>query len=103
MTTQLIILGAAGSVTGSRFLLEHNDKKYLIDCGLFQGWREFREKNWQPFPIPPEEIDGVIITHAHIDHTGYLPRLVEQGFNGSVYATNSTVELMKIYNELLSR
>jgi metallo-beta-lactamase family protein len=96
MTTQIKILGAAGSVTGSRFLLEHNTKKYLIDCGLFQGKREFKKLNWQPFPISPSEIDGVIITHAHIDHTGYLPRLVKEGFNGPVYATNSTVELMKI-------
>lgn len=96
MSTEIKILGAAGTVTGSRFLLQNNGRKYLIDCGLFQGRREFKERNWQPFPIPPNEIDGVIITHAHIDHTGYLPRLVKEGFNGPIYATSSTAELMKI-------
>ena len=96
MNTELKILGAAGTVTGSRFLLQNNERKYLIDCGLFQGRWEFKKRNWEPFPVPPNEIDGVIITHAHIDHTGYLPRLVKEGFNGPIYATNATVELMKI-------
>lgn len=96
MATQINILGAAGSVTGSRFLFEHDEKKYLIDCGLFQGKRSLKELNWKPFPISPNEIDGVFITHAHIDHTGYLPRLVKEGFSGPVYATNSTAELMRI-------
>ena len=68
--------GGVGSVTGSKYLLESNGKKVLVDCGLFQGLKELRERNWQDPPFRADEIDAVIITHAHIDHTGYLPRLV---------------------------
>lgn len=92
----LSFLGATGLVTGSRFLLELNDRKLLIDCGLFQGRKENRLKNWDAFPIPPGEIDRVLLTHAHIDHTGYLPRLFRDGFSGKVHCTYATRELCDI-------
>jgi metallo-beta-lactamase family protein len=88
--------GGVGSVTGSKYLLEHNGKKVLVDCGLFQGLKELRERNWQDPPFDPSSIDAVIITHAHIDHTGYLPRLVKQGFGGKVFTSRATCDLMKI-------
>jgi len=88
--------GGVGSVTGSKYLLESNGQKILIDCGLFQGERELRERNWQDPPFNAKEIDAVIITHAHIDHTGYLPRLVKLGFAGRVYTSRATADLMKI-------
>ncbi|HEY8559957.1 MAG TPA: MBL fold metallo-hydrolase [Pyrinomonadaceae bacterium] len=88
--------GGVGSVTGSKYLLESNGRKVLIDCGLFQGEKQLRERNWQDPPFDPQEIDAVIITHAHIDHTGYLPRLVKLGFNGKVYTSRATADLMKI-------
>ena len=77
-------------------MLEHNGKKVLVDCGLFQGLKELRERNWQDPPFDPSSIDAVIITHAHIDHTGYLPRLVKQGFGGKVFTSRATCDLMKI-------
>ncbi|MEJ7860193.1 MAG: MBL fold metallo-hydrolase [Pyrinomonadaceae bacterium] len=88
--------GGVGTVTGSKYLLEHNDKKVLVDCGLFQGLRELRERNWQAPPFDPREIDAVIITHAHIDHTGFLPRLVKLGFQGKVFTSRATCDLLKI-------
>lgn len=88
--------GGVGTVTGSKYLLESNGGKILVDCGLFQGLKELREKNWQDPPFVPSEIDAVIITHAHIDHTGFLPRLVKLGFNGKVFASRATADLMKI-------
>jgi metallo-beta-lactamase family protein len=87
-------LGAARCVTGSKFLLRTAGSTTLIDCGLFQGLRELRQRNWEPFPFPPAQIDRVILTHAHIDHTGYLPRLCKEGFEGHVYCTPSTAELL---------
>ena len=92
----LTFLGATGTVTGSRFLLKTAHKQYLIDCGLFQGLKELRLRNWEPFPISPENIEAVILTHAHIDHTGYLPRLVHYGFKGTIYATTATTDLCQI-------
>jgi len=77
-------------VTGSRFLLEHEGRKVLVDCGLFQGLKELRQRNWDPFPEPATSIDAVILTHAHIDHTGGLPRLVKEGFKGPVFSTPAT-------------
>ena len=88
--------GGVGSVTGSKYLLEHNSKKILVDCGLFQGLKELRERNWQDPPFAADEIDAVIITHAHIDHTGWLPRLVKLGFKGKVTTSRATGDLLKI-------
>lgn len=88
--------GGVGSVTGSKYLLESNGKKVLIDCGLFQGEKELRERNWQDPPFDPRDLDAVIITHAHIDHTGFLPRLVKLGFRGRVWTSRATADLMKI-------
>src|SRR6186713_2616875 len=88
--------GGTGTVTGSKYLLEHNGKKVLVDCGLFQGLKELRERNWQDPPFDPAEIDAVIITHAHIDHTGWLPRLVKLGFRGQVTTSGATGDLLKI-------
>lgn len=88
--------GGVGSVTGSKYLLEHNGRRVLVDCGLFQGEKELRERNWQSPPFDPREIDAVIITHAHVDHTGYLPRLVKLGFSGKVFTSRATADLMKL-------
>lgn len=93
---KLTFLGATQTVTGSKFLLEADGKKLLIDCGLFQGLKELRLRNWADFPLDPTSIDAVILTHAHIDHTGYLPKLVQLGFNGKVYATPATADLCGI-------
>jgi metallo-beta-lactamase family protein len=73
-------LGAAGTVTGSKYLLTHANRQVLIDCGLFQGLKELRFKNWDRFPVDPKEIDAIVLTHAHIDHSGYIPRLIKEGF-----------------------
>jgi len=89
----LTFLGAARTVTGSKYLLEHSDAKVLIDCGLFQGRKALRERNWDALPVDVQEIDAVVLTHAHLDHTGYLPRLVSQGFRGRVFCTQGTKEL----------
>lgn len=86
-------LGATETVTGSKYLLTLENKKILIDCGLFQGYKEIRLRNWNKLPINPHEIDAVILTHAHLDHTGYLPLLVKNGFKGPIYATLGTKEL----------
>lgn len=92
----LTFLGAVGTVTGSRFLLEEQGKKMLVDCGLFQGLKENRLKNWEPFPVEPSQIDCVLLTHAHIDHSGYLPRLCNHGFSGKIYCTHATYKLCNI-------
>jgi metallo-beta-lactamase family protein len=92
----LSFFGAAGTVTGSRFLLETHGKKMLIDCGMFQGLKKYRLKNWDPFPVAPSEIDRVLLTHAHIDHSGYLPRLCKEGFAGKVHCTHATADLCNI-------
>lgn len=93
----ITFLGAARTVTGSRYLIESPaGGRVLVDCGLFQGLKELRLRNWEPFPVDASTIDAVILTHAHIDHCGYLPALVTQGFNGPVYATKGTVDLARI-------
>ncbi len=92
----LTFLGGAGVVTGSKFLVETRETRVLLDCGLFQGARELRRRNWEPFPRPAREIDAVILTHAHLDHCGYLPALARQGFAGQVFATGYTAELAEI-------
>ena len=89
-------LGAAGTVTGSKFLIEAFNKKILVDCGLFQGLKEFREKNWVDLPINIETIDIVLLTHGHLDHVGYLPRIVKQGFKGKIIGTAPTLAIAKI-------
>jgi metallo-beta-lactamase family protein len=88
--------GGVGSVTGSKYLLEHDGRKVLVDCGLFQGDKELRERNWQDPPFSPTDIEAVIITHAHVDHTGWLPRLVKLGFAGEVFTSRATCDLLKI-------
>ena len=89
-------LGAAGTVTGSKYLVDTGERKILIDCGLFQGLKELRLKNWEYPPVDVSEIDAVLLTHGHMDHTGYLPRLVKQGFKGAIYGTNPTLDIAKI-------
>ena len=93
---RLTFLGATNTVTGSKFLLSINDKKILIDCGLFQGLKELRQRNWTKFPVEPRTIDAVILTHAHIDHSGYLPVLIKNGFKGKVYCSGATKDLCSI-------
>ncbi len=92
----LRFLGATRTVTGSRFLVEYGDARVLVDCGLFQGLKDLRKRNWNTFPVPPESIDAVVLSHAHIDHSGYLPALVHQGFRGPVYCSPDTAALTKI-------
>lgn len=96
---KITFLGAAGTVTGSKFLLEVDGARILIDCGMFQGQKEIRQRNWQRFHVDPASIDAVVLTHAHIDHTGYLPRLVAEGFKGDVYGTPPTCDLAEILLE----
>lgn len=96
MDVKMKFLGAAQSVTGSKYLLEVDQFRLLFDCGLFQGKKELRLRNWNPLPVRPEQLHSIIITHAHIDHVGYLPRLVREGFRGKIICTRATAELMKI-------
>ena len=96
MDVSVRFLGAAKTVTGSKYLLDIGGYRLLVDCGLFQGPKKLRERNWSDLPQNPEDIDGVIITHSHIDHIGFLPRIFRQGYNGPVYCTDVTSELMEI-------
>lgn len=95
MDIRVKFLGGAQTVTGSRYLLEIDKTKILIDCGLFQGIKELRKRNWDPFPISAAAIDMVLLTHAHIDHSGYLPKLVKEGFKGPILLTEPTMDLVK--------
>ncbi len=95
MQMKLTFLGAVQTVTGSRFLLEANGTKTLIDCGIYQE-RQFRDRNWDPCHVDPAQIDAVLITHAHLDHCGWLPKLVKDGFKGKVYCTTATAEIARI-------
>lgn len=90
---QIQFLGASGTVTGSRYLLTHDGHRLLVDCGLFQGLKELRLRNWQPLPVDAADIDAVLLTHAHLDHSGFVPRLVSLGFKGPVYCTEGTRQL----------
>ena len=92
----LTFLGAARTVTGSKYLVESNGTRVMVDAGLFQGLKELRERNWQDLPVPPSSIDAIVLTHAHLDHCGYLPRLVSQGFRGRVFCTQGTQDLCRI-------
>ena len=93
---KLTFLGATQTVTGSKFLLETNDQRVLVDCGLFQGPKDLRLRNWEDPPVDPKTVDALVLTHAHIDHTGYLPRFVAHGYQGPVYATPATIDLARI-------
>ena len=93
---ELTFLGAARTVTGSKYLLTHGKAVVLFDCGLFQGLKELRLRNWQDLPISASSIDAIVLTHAHLDHVGYVPRLVKQGFKGPVFCTSGTAELSQL-------
>ena len=95
MQMKLRFLGAAQNVTGSRHMLEVNGSRILVDCGLYQE-RQFRDRNWEPFTVPPDTIDAVFLTHAHLDHCGLLPKLVKDGFHGKIYCTAATAEIARI-------
>jgi len=93
---RLTFLGAAGCVTGSRYLVESAGKKLLVDCGLFQGLEDLKERNWNPLPVDPKAIDYLVLTHAHLDHTGWLPVLVRDGYKKTIFANPATIELVGI-------
>lgn len=96
MDMTLRFFGATETVTGSRYLVTAGNTRVLIDCGLFQGYKHLRTKNWDAFPIPPSEIDAVLLTHAHLDHSGYIPLLVKNGFRGPVYSSHATQDLCRV-------
>ena len=93
---ELTFLGATGTVTGSKYLLETGGQRILVDCGLFQGLQNLRLRNWESFPIRPDTIQAVVLTHAHLDHSGYLPLLAKQGFQGPIYSSAGTRDLCEI-------
>jgi metallo-beta-lactamase family protein len=95
MQIKITFLGAARNVTGSRFLIKANGIQFLVDCGLYQE-RELKERDWLPFPVSPHSIDAVLLTHAHLDHCGYLPKLVREGFCNSIYCTEATADITEI-------
>ena len=88
--------GGAQTVTGSRFLVTCAKQQVLVDCGMFQGFKHLRLKNWAPLPFDPKHVHAVLLTHAHIDHSGYVPRFINEGFGGDVYSTRATTDLCKI-------
>jgi metallo-beta-lactamase family protein len=92
----LQFLGAAGSVTGSRYLIEAGGERLLVDCGLFQGEKELRLRNWSPLPVAAGSIHALVLTHAHLDHTGYIPRLIKEGFRGEIFSTAATIDLCRL-------
>lgn len=94
--TKIHFLGASGTVTGSKFYLETPEVKIMVDCGMFQGLKELRQLNWEPLPVDVSEIDVVLLTHGHLDHTGYLPRLVKEGFKGKIIGTPPTLAITQI-------
>ena len=95
MQISITFLGAAQNVTGSRYLVKANGFRFLVDCGLYQE-RELKERDWAPFPVKPQNIDAVLLTHAHLDHCGYLPKLVKQGFRHKIYCTAATADITEI-------
>jgi len=96
MGLKLTFLGGVGAVTGSKYLVEADGRRFFVDCGLFQGFKQLRLRNWAPLPVDPASIDAVVLTHAHLDHSGYLPLLVKNGFRGPVYCTPGTRDLCAI-------
>jgi len=96
MGVNITFLGGASTVTGSKFLVRHAGKSLLVDCGLFQGYKQLRLRNWDPLPVPPQEIDAVVLTHAHLDHSGYLPLLARDGYRQTIHCTAATRDLCKI-------
>ena len=96
MKLTLRSLGGAETVTGSKHLVEADGARVLVDCGLFQGLKHLRERNWALLAVPPETIDAVVLTHAHLDHSGYLPKLVREGFGGVAHCTDATAALCDI-------
>ncbi|HPU20753.1 MAG TPA: MBL fold metallo-hydrolase, partial [Alicycliphilus sp.] len=96
MPVSLTFLGGAGTVTGSKYLVRHGGQALMVDCGLFQGYKLLRQRNWRPLPVAPQEIDAIILTHAHLDHSGYLPLLARDGFGGPVFCTSGTRALYAI-------
>ena len=96
MASTLTFLGAARTVTGSKYLVETDGARILVDCGMFQGLKELRLRNWEPSPVPAASIDAVVLTHAHLDHVGMLPRLVAQGFKGRIFCTPGTQDLCSL-------
>lgn len=96
MSVNITFLGGAGTVTGSKYLVQHGGKQLLVDCGLFQGYKPLRLRNWHPLPVQPNQIDAVVLTHAHLDHSGHLPLLVREGFRGPVWATPATRDLLQV-------
>ncbi len=96
MALQLSFLGGTGTVTGSKYTLQNGRDIVLVDCGLFQGFKTLRLKNWAPLPIDPRKISAVVLTHAHLDHSGYLPLLVRHGFRGPIFASRGTRDLCRI-------
>ena len=92
----ITFLGAAGTVTGSRFLLTSGDTRVLVDAGMFQGLKELRLKNWEPFAIDPKDLSAIVLTHAHLDHCGFIPKLVKDGFDGKIHSTENTAKLAEV-------
>ena len=95
-TNSLSFLGGTETVTGSRYLIEVDQQRYLVDCGLFQGYKNLRERNRADFPVPADTIDFILLTHAHLDHSGYVPAMIRQGFKGRILTTPGTAELLSI-------
>lgn len=96
MTPSLTFLGAAGTVTGAKFLLQTDGARVLLECGMFQGLRELRERNWQPLPFAARSLQAILLSHAHIDHSGYLPRVVRDGFEGPIFCSSGTADLLTV-------
>src|SRR3954452_18610235 len=92
----LSFLGGTGTVTGSKYVVTSGHRRVMVDCGLFQGLKELRRRNWDPLAVRPSDIDAVVLTHAHLDHSGYLPLLVRNGFAGRIFSTEATRELCAI-------
>ena len=93
---KITFLGGVEEVTGSRYLIEQENIKILVDCGMFQGPREIAQRNLEPFPVDPKSINAIVLTHAHIDHTGYIPAFVKNGFRGKIYCSKGTYALCSL-------